>query len=199
MLTICDINKGKHPLENKSKLLMEHLKLPNVDIFPKTPEFVEKFSPFFLQQIKTKQTIQILKDNWYISYCLEKNIKYMCFDKLLMIDIDNLSNDINITSHFHKQKDYAWSIYKSTRGYHVFCISREFAHDDLKTVEFMLNNFCDYYYTIFSFLRGFCVRLSHKQNKKGQLYKHLGIYGNTELINSYLLLLTDSHVTYCDV
>jgi hypothetical protein len=194
MLTITDINLGKHPLENKSKFLMQSIKLPNMNLFPKTFENVEKFAPFLLQQIKTQQTIISETKDYYISYCPEKYIKYMCFDKLLMIDIDN--NEIDIDSHFDNQKDYTWAIYKSRRGYHIFCISQEFEYYDTSTIDLMLKNHCDFYYSCFSFLRGFCVRLSPKINEELPIYNFLGIYGNKSLINKKLLHLAQLHFEF---
>jgi hypothetical protein len=87
-----------------------------------------------------------------------------------MIDIDKNKIDIenrdNLTDEYiikyFKQKKESFRIYKSINGYHVFCTSKKFKYRDVNSVQFMLDNMCDKYYCLYSYLRGFCVRLNKK-------------------------------------
>ncbi len=92
----------------------------------------------------------------------------MCID----IDIDK-KTDVHlnldyIIKHFSNYSDKSFRIYarKNELGnwcnYHVFLTSKKMEYRNKDTVSFMIDNFCDFYYTAHSYIRGFCVRLNNK-------------------------------------
>ena len=109
-----------------------------------------------------------------------------------MIDIDlhKINNteitDEYIINYFSKKKE-SFRIFKSINGYHVFCTSKKFKYRSKESLEFMLNNMCDKYYCMYSYLRGYCVRLNKKfdeecLDKNTKIYKLLAIINkNNEL------------------
>ena len=95
-------------------------------------------------------------------------------------------------------KDYAFRIFKTTRGYHIFCISQHFDYKNKNTIRFMLANFCDYYYVVYTFIRGFCVRLNPKFHETCPIYSDLGIFGDPDLIDDSIDSVVKSHLLLCD-
>jgi hypothetical protein len=125
---------------------------------------------YFLDGIKRPQELLNTNIHYYVARDMTTNTVYICFRNLLMIDIDinkidaehrhNITDDY-IINHFQQRKE-SFRIYKSINGYHIFCTSKKFKYRDLTSIEFMLNNMCDKYYCLYSYLRGFCVRLNRK-------------------------------------
>jgi hypothetical protein len=163
-----------------------------------------KLAPILMQRMKREQRLIETNDKWYVAEDISTGTKYICFKDLLMIDIDNKSaefiDDKFIIEYFGNMKTDAFIIYKTRAGYHVFCVSREFEYRNKETIKFMLENFADYYYTIYSYIRGFSVRLNRKFNENLELdmYTYLGTYGEKSLIRNDLVELVNKHVEFTD-
>jgi hypothetical protein len=156
-----NILQGKDSLES---LYIPELRKTNFENFPKTTKSVLSISPFLLQTIKKEQTLITTKSNYYVACDIKTNVIYICFKDLLMIDIDHC--DLNISeliSHFEKFESDSFTIFSNNSGkYHVFCTSKEYNHREADTVSFMLDNYCDFYYSVFAYIRGFSARLNSK-------------------------------------
>lgn len=106
-------------------------------------------------------------------------------------------------NHF-KETENAIEIYKSVNGYHLFLIDRPRLYDNYENFDFMISKGCDHYYSFFTFLRGYAVRLNKKEHEhdSANTYEYTGFYGNLALINLRLKLLTDKHkqlsITFSD-
>jgi hypothetical protein len=147
---------------------------------------------YFIKGIKRPQELLNTNINYYIARDSLTNTVYICFRNLLMIDIDlhKINNteitDEYIINYFSKKKE-SFRIFKSINGYHVFCTSKKFKYRSKESLEFMLNNMCDKYYCMYSYLRGYCVRLNKKfdeecLDKNTKIYKLLAIINkNNEL------------------
>lgn len=162
--TFLDIVRGIDPLEEIYNNL--HTEPFNFDILPKTTETVEKIAPFLLQRMKKEQELIDSTIEYYIARDLSDNTVYLCFKNLLIIDIDNskLSSE-DLQKHLSQHSSESFTVYQNNKGgYHVFCTSKTFDYRNSETVSFMLQNFCDFYYTAHSYIRGFCVRLNNKFN-----------------------------------
>ena len=128
-------------------------------------------APKFLQGVKRKQFLIKTNKDYYIARDSKTNTVYICFKNLLMIDIDKLPKEINDKSieeqnsyiiEYFSKLPYSFRIYKSKRGYHVFCTSYKFNYRSRESVDFMLSNMSDPYYCMYSYIRGYCVRLNRK-------------------------------------
>jgi hypothetical protein len=144
---------------------------------------------YFIKGIKRPQELLNTNINYYIARDSLTNTVYICFKNLLMIDIDlhKINNteitDEYIINYFSKKKE-SFRIFKSINGYHVFCTSKKFKYRSKESLEFMLNNMCDKYYCMYSYLRGYCVRLNKKFNEEYQcLEKNTKIYKLLAIIN----------------
>lgn len=173
-----EILRGEHPLENI--VLKKECKNYKNHIYKldKTVENAIKIAPIILQEIKKEQKIIKYDYDYYVALDVPTNTFYICFKNILMIDIDSdaiFKEDVCVINHFEKL-DESYCIYKSTNGYHVFCVSKYFNYYEKETLQYLLDNHCDYYYAIYCYLRGFCVRLNKKNiNQNDQLYKLLHI------------------------
>jgi hypothetical protein len=138
----------------------------NYDKLPKNSDTVVKTAPFLLQKIKKEQLLIETKKDYYVARDCEDNTVYICFKDLLVIDIDKEKNEItlkDIIKHFEQYNKKSFIVYSNGKGgYHMFCVSEKNKYRDINTVDFMINNYSDFYYTIFSYIRGFCVRLNEK-------------------------------------
>jgi len=105
-----------------------------------------------------------------------------------MIDIDfhkiekTEINDEFIIDYFNKKKE-SYRIYKSINGYHIFCTSKKFKYRSKESLDFMINNMCDIHYCMYSYLRGYCVRLNRKFNEESKNTESYKIYKLLSIIN----------------
>jgi hypothetical protein len=184
-----------------SEDILEEMFDPKLDTnkIKKDLEGVIKIAPKLMQNMKKPQQLIETTEDYYLAFDIFSDYNYICFKELMMIDIDikkYFITDNFIKSNFSSYSDYCFSIYKSKNGYHVFCISKRFNYRSKEFILFMLENLCDYYYCVFSYIRGCSVRLSKKEGETGTLYTHLGIFGNTELIDKKLLDLVELHYSF---
>lgn len=186
--TFLRILQGKDPLE-ELLIKVDTRKIKETDI-----ESIIHTMPYFLQGIKREQFLIETTPEYYISRDSKTNTVYMCFKEILMLDFDNTTEEqLKVLDTLN----LAFKIYKTTKGYHAFCISKKFEYRSKETVEFMLNiSGVDIDYIRFCYLRGFCVRLNKKFEQKGENYT---LYKVTkpELINPELEKLVDLHFKKC--
>jgi len=173
----------------------------NITLTLETADDIIKSAGYFIKGIKREQELLNTNIHYYVAKDKLTNTIYICFRNLLMIDIDidkinvdeqnkNHITDEFIIDYFSKKKE-SFRIYKSINGYHIFCTSKKFKYRSKESIEFMLNNMCDKYYCMYSYLRGFCVRLNRKfneidenpdKNKTCKIYKLLAVINkNNEL------------------
>jgi hypothetical protein len=178
--TFLDILFGKDPLDIIYNDIKDHINFKfNFNILPKCSETVEKIAPYLLQSMKKEQELIDTNENYYVARDLVDNTVYICFKELMVIDIDidiDGCFDVDkIIKHFKMIGDnLSFRIYGRKNelnnfcSYHVFCTSKKMEYRNKDTISFMISNFCDFYYTVHTYIRGFCVRLNNKfktQNK----------------------------------
>lgn len=200
-----DILQGKDPLEtiynNLKRMSPEMLNL-DYNILPKTPETVIRIAPLLLSKIKRPQILIDSTPDYYVAKDTQTNTIYMCYRDVLMIDIDLKHNpnvtQSDITQHFSNIQGYCFKVYKSERGYHVFCLNKRFEYRDIETVKFMIDNQSDFYYCVYSYIRGFSVRLNPKfKDQVGKcIYTLVDTVGDVNLIDEFISKLVDKHVEY---
>lgn len=185
-----NILKGKDPLED---LL---IKVDTRKIYETNLESIIHTMPYFLQGIKREQFLIETTPDYYISRDSKTNTVYMCFKELLMLDFDNTSlEQLSVL----ESLPLAFKIYRTTKGYHAFCISKKFEYRNKDTVEFMLKFKeigVDIDYIRFCYLRGFCVRLNKKFEQSGENYTLFKVT-KPELIDLELEKLVDLHFKKC--
>lgn len=170
--TFLDILFGKDPLDTLYNEIKDHVNFKfNFDLLPKCSDTVEKIAPHLLQSMKKEQELIDTTEDYYVARDLVDNTIYICFKELMVIDIDQGSEQLDvdkIIKHFSEIKEMSFRIYgrkdelNNFCAYHVFCTNKKVGYRDKETISFMIANFCDFYYTIHSYIRGFCVRLNNK-------------------------------------
>lgn len=163
-----NILRGEDPLDLSHDGLCKDI---DIDSMPRSAETVVHIAPIMLQGVKREQELVETNKDYYVAKDISTNTYYMCYKNVLMIDIDihKLQSELSeadVLKHFSGIERHCFKIYKSRNGYHVFCLSRTFEYRDKTTVDFMLTNFSDFYYTVYSYIRGWSVRLKKNLPKK---------------------------------
>ena len=158
------------------------IQLDQSDILIKNVNDIVRLAPTFISGVKREQVLIKTREDYYIARDVLTNTVYICFKDLLTIDIDididdenvDINSDEKIIDYFSKLSE-TFRIYKTPRGYHIYCTSKRFAYRDKDTISYMLNNFCDKYYCVYSYIRGFSTRLNNKFNSRGEIiYEYIG-------------------------
>lgn len=196
--TFLDILQGKDSLDIiYNECISNGINKFNFNILPKTVDNAVRIAPFLLQNMKKQQRLIETTNDYYIAQDTFDNTMYICFKNLMIIDIDDKSlSETDIINNFSLKKD-SFSIYSSRNGYHVFCISKKMKYRDRETISFMIDNFCDFYYSVHSYIRGFCVRLNQKFDENEFPYKFIKIIDNGN-IDQGLLELTNKHYKFTE-
>jgi hypothetical protein len=152
-----------------------------LDFRERTVAAVKELSVRFASGVVKPQIVLDSQCDYYVARDILTNTVYICFRDLLVMDIDldkldGRFEEEDIVSHFASIAGHAFDIYKSRKGYHVFCVSHKYKYNEEETVQLQLENFSDYYYTVYSYVRGFCVRLNRKMDEYFSTGKHKLIY-----------------------
>lgn len=134
-------------------------------------ETIKHIKKIATQQIARDQTCIKDSHDYYIARDISSNTIYMCFKNMMMIDIDfnnNIDRDCvlkNLNSFCKNHSDYLFNVFTSRNGLHVFCISHKMDYTNLEHIQLMLDLQCDFFYTVYAHIRGWCVRLNRKMNE----------------------------------
>lgn len=188
-------------LDNKDSLQTNQTdiaKKNDIDLTITDSNDVINLAPHFISGVKRPQHLIKTRKDYYIARDTLTNTVYICFQNLLTIDIDRDIGDDNIIEQFSRIPE-TFRIYRSKRGYHVYCTSRTFQYRSKESVDFMLNNNSDSYYCVYSYIRGYCTRLNNKFENCGEkIYEYIGKVGAKPEID-HLVRLTNLMFKLSDV
>lgn len=137
--TFLRIIRGKDSLDKiYNKLEGDGVSAMNFDILPKNVDTVITSAPFLLQSIKREQQLIETNKDYYVARDILTNTFYICYNNVLMLDLDTTSNIDDVLTKLEQETDKCFSIYKSHNGYHIFCLSHRFEYRDKRTCDFML-------------------------------------------------------------
>ncbi len=157
--------------------------------------------------------------DWYVAQDLNTNTFYICYRTLLMIDIDFykdsekiMVDDPDNASKVKKRQaeildqleDYAllndlrFRIFRTRNGIHVFLVSRPGVYTNLADIKMMLDLGSDFFYAIYSHIRGWSVRLNRKSKEVEMAYPYLCDVGDVAA-DEYLSKLVDLHLNLLPV
>jgi hypothetical protein len=193
---ITKIQSINSPKYLKNEMFIEHV-LKNNEV---NSDLIIALSEGFIDYLKKPQRFlyeHIENDTiYYIAIDMNTNTHYICYNNILMIDIDNKNKSVDEIMGSNKD---AYVVYETTNGYHIFVLNKRFNHNTKETVEYMLKFNCDYKYIICSYIRGFCVRLNKKTSEEVKpLYKLIG-YFNSELIDKNILNSVNDHIDLSNI
>lgn len=136
---------------------------------------VKIFATLMAHTILKPQQLLIDNEDYYIAIDMLTNTYYICYRNLMMIDCDNYKFEGDIIATLVKYPHLYFRIYQSRNGYHVFILNKSFDYKSDESIELMINLHCDFYYTVYTYLRGWCVRLNKKRPEQEDiLYKWVG-------------------------
>jgi hypothetical protein len=200
------ILKGEDELQIHFQNLGNHFSKLSLHDLPKTADSVVSLAPILINTMQKPQKLIETNKNYYIANDITTNTIYMCFKNILMIDIDTNKNNqnidldeitvINTFKHTADKYNYVFKLYKSARGYHIFCLNKKWEYRNKETIQFMLNHSTDFYYCVYSYIRGFSVRLNQKfyDNARNNVYKEICVIGDLSLIDKDIECLVDKHI-----
>lgn len=188
-----NILRGVDPLDKEYNEFMFY------DVSDHSIDGIIKASPYFLQGVKRQQYLIKTHPDYYIARDIKTNTVYMCYKNIMMLDFDkdNLTIDTLLDN---LPNDMSFMIYKTERGFHVFCVSRKFDYRTRETVEFMhkyKDLGIDIDYIRFCYIRGFSVRLNKKFNGENKDNYSFIITTNQELVDNNLKKLVELHIKEC--
>jgi len=165
-----------------------------IDKYGKTFKTINLLDKIFTGDINKPHRCLFSADNYFIAIDLIKNMYCIYYRDLMVIDIDydqtikNIDDVINLC----KSKTYrdSYIIYSTSNGAHIFVVNREFEHNSVETIEYMLNFGCDFNYVLITYMVGWCIRLN-KKHKDDQMYKYVCSINET---NGKRKALVDIHI-----
>ena len=152
----------------------------------KTLETINLLYNSLASTVKKPQKCLYSDIDYYFALDIVTNTYYLCYKKLMMIDIDigkfgcpnNKEEYIDFLQNYSKNKDILFEIYNTRNGLHIFILNNEYDYKNEKTIQLMLDLKADFYYIIYSNIRGWCVRLNRKKNELDNIYSFHSRIGN---------------------
>lgn len=197
-------------------------------------EAVKLFADPLMTKVCKPQKLITNDPDYYVAVDLATSTYYVCYRHLLMIDIDlykdqkdsrpmdtveGQSNQdglrqilLGIREYCQKYSQLRFRVFRSNGGIHLFAVNRGYDYKDDSTLQLMLDLGCDFYYIVYSYVRGYSVRLNPKtvegpelresnagENiRKKKLYKELDPIGDGP-VDPHLNKLVDLHLDLCEV
>lgn len=177
--------------------------------YPKTLETIDKLRDTFEKLITKPQELILDNHLYYIARDVYTNTIYICYKNVLVLDIDTYKEGLHNDDILQMFDDslYAFKVYKTSNGFHAFCVSENFDYTDNATIDLMIKMKCDFFYAFYCNLRGFCVRLNRKMNeyfymmslpersKAPPIYTYIGTYGRGK-VRSDIEQLVEIHIDF---
>lgn len=175
----------------------------------KTLEMIKILTPTLTYGIVKPQRLIFDEHDYYVANDMMTNTYYICYRTLMMIDIDFYKGEDDkildiFKTYCQQDKSLLFRIFKTRNGLHAFLISRSADYRQDGDLQMMLDLGCDFNYTIYSHIRGWCVRLNPKTIEKEmcidnyQLYTFLCDIGDGH-IDQKMDNLVDFHLTLADM
>ncbi len=165
----------------------------------KNVELVQLLADVLISKVIKPQRLILDAEDYYIAIDMLTNTYYICYQHLLMIDIDFYKYKIeekevlNKIELYANEKGLCFQIYKSQNGMHAFLVNKYCNYQDKEVIQIMLDLGCDFYYIVYSYLRGWSVRLNQKKKDTStQLYQYIKKVGSAKE-DDYLMKLTSLH------
>lgn len=152
---------------------------------------VQTIAPHLRRKIVKPQQLIYDDPDYYIAEDMITSTYYVCYRELLMVDLDFYKDEVDpnrertpeerlddITSTIEKycqeHPELRFRLFRSQNGIHAFLISHRACYRDPKWIDLMLDLGADFYYVVFSYLRGWSVRVNRKRRDRSEvLYTYL--------------------------
>lgn len=146
--------------------------------------------------------------DYYIAIDMLTNTYYICYRTLLMLDIDfykpteevevSKEDIINKLEKYAKENKLRFRLYQSRNGIHAFLINRESNYKNPEDTQIMIDLDVDFFYIVYSNIRGWSVRLNRKKNEEKMSYTYICDVGDETPIE-HLEKLVELHINLVPV
>jgi len=128
-------------------------------------------------------------DEYNLGYQFRTNkvMKYISFRNLMMIDWD--TQDLSEIKSLLENVNLTVSIYKTTNGYHGYCLNKRLLYWKFSTLKYMKILKCDWWYIVYSHKYGFTVRLNKKFKDEPFVEKYIETVGTEPILPEFQELL----------
>jgi len=207
---IQELDQAKAEAPTLKQLARAEFRKQALEEYGKTIAMIKTLAPALTNTIRKPQRLLYDDPDYYVAIDCVTNTYYICYRTLLMIDIDfykDLSTVDLIVDKFErytqtqqeKGRSLLFRLFKSRNGVHGFLISQESSYTDNSALQLELELESDFYYIIYSYIRGWSVRLNKKAlDTSDVLYEFICDVG-TAKPNDHLLKLVDLHLKLVDV
>lgn len=154
---------------------------------------IKLFKNSIISTMRKHQRCLLDENNYYLANDVNTNTYYICFKDLMMIDLDfkdkNKDKSLedllkNIEDFCLTNPEFLFDVFKSNNGIHAFAIHKAYNYNDDNTLQIMLDLDCDFYYVIYTAIRGWSIRLNKKKteiNKTDNMYQYIKRIGTGKL------------------
>lgn len=176
----------------------------------KTIAMIKTLAPALSNAIRKPQRLLHDDPDYYVAIDCLTNTYYVCFKTLLMIDIDFYKDLGTVDAIVEKFRNYVkqhdptgtklrFKLYKSRNGVHAFLVTRKSHYTDDAVLQLELDLESDFYYIVYSYIRGWSVRLNKKAADTSDiLYEFICDVGDARA-DGHLLKLVDLHLNLVEV
>ena len=180
----------------------------------KTLETIGLFRDSLASTLQKPQQCLYSDTDYYIAVDTLTDTYYVCYRDLMMVDIDipkesdNNSYSVKdleslksmLESYTQRHPEALIEVYQTRNGFHLFMMHRTYDYQSEEAIQTMLDLHADFYYTIYSHLRGWSVRLNKKYRELAgdeRIYSKIGRFGTGEAI-PHLEKLVTLHLNLLD-
>lgn len=173
--------------------------VPHDDATTQGGEAMERVAAVVRPLIQKPQRCLRDTPDFYVAEDLKTGCLYVCYYQLAMVDVDGVGTEYEQILREKCDRDQLVTrLIKSQRGYHVFFVDKPRAYAAQATTDLLTDYGCDIQYTVFAYLRGFCVRTCPKHgldDPAKPIYQDLGLVGALHKVDPYLNRLVDFHLS----
>lgn len=135
-------------------------------------EYLSNLGCYMPKSINTSNYELTLLDSYTgIDVFMQRNLyrnttlKVMRLENIMVLDFD-YKNLEDICSYLSLSKYLNFKIYKTTNGYHAYCVNKFYNHKNYSTLQLMKDLNCDNIYIHFCSIYGFIIRAQKKTTEE---------------------------------
>jgi hypothetical protein len=201
--------------DRDEQLLPPEVRLLMLEESGQTVEVVKTMAPSLKMAMGKPQQLIHDDPDYYIACDMLTKTYYVCYRNLLMVDIDfykksdseeekaksieqRQADIIELIGNYGKENGWLFDIYRSRNGVHAFLLNHSADRNCSEDIQIMLDLKCDFFYVVYSHLRGWSVRVNRKSSEPIMSYHFLERVGRGQA-DEHLENLVRLHINLIDV
>lgn len=142
-------------------------------------ELVEYILNSLKHKIRKPQQLLFDDDEYYVAIDCSTHTKYICYKSLCILDFDVGKSGFETKQDIYKYikqheilNTIPYFLTETQNGIHIYLLDKPRDYNDPETLWFITQFRCDFYYSLYCYLRGFSIRLSLKDNETYPIIKY---------------------------